>query len=107
MLKFLFPFLMMVGSAYAHKCASPDELNLKMCGTPHKCFDEPSKECIYCAHGLHTNADGKCVGTPDVLGKCYGEDHYHAATQECMVCALKHAFNETSRKCELQKLDES
>jgi hypothetical protein len=102
MLKYTIPFLMIITAVCAQKNVSQDEINLRMCGEANYSFDESSKECVYCAHGLKYNEKQKCVGTPDVLGKCYGDHHYHAATQECMFCALGYTFNETSRQCVAQ-----
>lgn len=67
-------------------------------------FDPESFTCIYCAHGLTYDRETlQCKGTPDVIGKCFGEDHYHARTQECMYCAKGYHFKESSRKCEKER----
>ncbi len=100
MLRFAIGFLMMATSVSAQNRLSQEELNLQMCGESNFNFDSSLNKCSYCAHGLKYNQNNTCVGTPDVIGKCFGEDHYHAATQECHKCALGSAFNETSRQCE-------
>ena len=98
MLKYLAILLVMVAPIWAQN--NQEKINLDLCGSSDYRFDQASHECIYCAHGLHYDKDLKCVGTPDVLGKCYGDHHYHAATEECMFCAKGYGFNETSRTCE-------
>jgi hypothetical protein len=100
MLKFTISFLMMITAVCAQKGLSQDEINLRMCGEVNFNFNRELKNCSYCAHGLKYDQTRKCVGTPDVLGKCYGDHHYHAATQECMFCAKEATFDETSRTCE-------
>ncbi len=103
MLKFTLFFLVMITAAYAQKGVSPSEVNLQMCGEANYRFDDRSKECIYCAHGLKYDKNQKCVGIPDVLGKCFANHYYQAKTQECTFCALGNIFNKTSRKCEKEK----
>lgn len=77
-----------------------EEMSLEMCGSLAHRFDSSLNECIYCAHGLTYNPKSlKCTGTSDVLGKCFGKDHYHAKTQECMYCAKGYKFNEDLREC--------
>ncbi len=103
MLKIISFSLILTTTTYVHASQSQEEINQKMCGSTEYRFDSFSKECIYCAHGLKYDDNLKCIGTPDVLGKCYADHHYHAATQECMFCALGYNFNETSRKCGKEK----
>lgn len=103
MLKFIIPLFMTMTIAWAQEKSVSEELNLLMCGESEYRFDETSKECIYCAHGLQYDKTQKCIGIPDVLGKCNSNHHYHAATQECMFCAQSYMFNEVSRKCEMKK----
>ena len=107
MLKFIAVFLMLPTVVWGQNAQSQESINLQMCGAKQYRFNEFSKECIYCAHGFKYDANLKCVGTPDVLGKCYGgysePHHYHAATNECMFCANGYVFSETSRVCEQKK----
>ena len=100
MQKFAIVFLMMAASATAQTVLSQDEVNRKKCGKPNFHFNPNLKNCSYCAHGLEYDNTHTCVGTPDVIGKCFGEHHYHALTQECHFCSLGYTFNETSRLCE-------
>ena len=100
MWKWTVPFFMTITAVGAQESLLQEELSLFMCGEASYRFDGSSKECVYCAHGLHYDGDQKCVGTPDLLGKCKAGHHYHAATQECMFCAQGFAFNQTSRGCE-------
>lgn len=106
MLKFTIVFLIIatpvVTPVAAQKGQSQDELNSRMCGGANFQFDSRLNRCSYCAHGLEYDANQKCRGIPDVIGKCFGDHHYHAATQECHFCAFGHAFNETSRQCEFE-----
>lgn len=102
MLKFA-AVIAMMSTAWAQGNQPPEKVNLDMCGSSDYRFDLASKECVYCAHGLHYTEDLKCIGTPNVLGKCYGGHHYHAATEECMFCAKGYGFNEKSRRCEVKK----
>ena len=84
-----------------------EEMSLDMCRSLDHRFDSAVSECVYCAQGLHYDQDkSQCVGTPDVLGKCFGNDHYHAKTQECMYCALGYSFHEDIRECMVVKADE-
>lgn len=77
-----------------------EEMSLEMCRSLDHRFESDSNECIYCAHGLSYNLETlQCVGTPDVIGKCFGDDHYHAKTQECMYCAQKYIFNDDIKGC--------
>ena len=103
MLKAISFFLIVTTMIDAHASQSREEINLEKCGSTEYRFDSSSKECVYCAQGLQYDDNLKCVGIPDVLGKCYGDHHYHAATQECMFCAVGYHFNETSRLCEGKK----
>ncbi len=76
------------------------EMNLEMCRSMEHRFDPATNQCVYCAHGLqYVKELSVCKGTPDAIGKCYGDDHYHAATQECMYCAKGYTFNEDIRAC--------
>lgn len=75
------------------------ELNRFMCRSEAHHFDVLSKECKYCAIGMEYSQKGKCEGYPSLLGKCYGSDHYHAATLECMYCANSFVFDEDLRQC--------
>ncbi|MBS0271817.1 MAG: hypothetical protein JSR85_04140 [Proteobacteria bacterium] len=103
MLKFIIPFFMTMSVAWGQENTAQEKLNLLMCDASEYRFDEVTLECIYCAHGLQYDDKQKCVGTPNVLGKCNANHHYHAATQECMFCAQGYAFNEISRSCEKKK----
>ena len=76
------------------------EMSLDMCRSIDHRFDSDSHECVYCFDGFHYDLNtSTCMGTPDVLGKCFGEDHYHANTKECMYCAKDYVFNEDIREC--------
>lgn len=76
------------------------EMSLDMCRSLNHRFDSDSHACVYCAHGLHYDLESlKCMGTPDVIGKCFGEDHYHASTKECMYCGKEYIFDEDIREC--------
>lgn len=76
------------------------EMSLDLCRSLEHRFETTSHACVYCAHGLHYEGmPPQCIGTPDVIGKCYGDDHYHAQTQECMYCGKGYAFNEDIREC--------
>lgn len=101
MLRFTTLFLIFTTVAWAQGTRSQEAASLKMCGESKARFDQALNECIYCANGFKYNDALKCVGTPDVLGKCIGNDHYHAATNECMFCATGYTFNEKSRTCEI------
>ena len=77
-----------------------EEMSLEMCGSLGRRYDVGSNACIYCAHGFtYDPKKSKCTGIPDVLGKCFGEHHYHAKTQECMYCAKGYKFNEDFKEC--------
>lgn len=76
------------------------EMSLDMCRSIDHRFDPDAHECVYCAHGLQYNLNtSTCTGTPDVIGKCFGKDHYHANTKECMYCAKDYVFDEDIREC--------
>ncbi len=75
-------------------------LNLEMCRSKDHHFSMTAANCTYCAQGLHLNvATGKCEGSSNVFGKCIGEDHYHAATHQCVYCAHGYKFDEDLRHC--------
>lgn len=94
MKKLLFTMLIVISSTMLKADNIPCRLG------DHR-FAPQSFTCIYCAHGLtYDPTTLQCKGTPNVIGKCFGEDHYHARTQECMYCAKGYHFNESSRKCE-------
>jgi len=77
-----------------------EEMSIALCSSVEHRFDPQANACVYCAHGLHyAPHTSQCIGTPDVLGKCYGEHHYHAKTQECMYCAEGYLFHEDIREC--------
>ncbi|MBA3813168.1 MAG: hypothetical protein H0X26_01540 [Alphaproteobacteria bacterium] len=83
--------------------AYEEEMSLAMCHSADHRFASHSNACVYCAQGLHYDqSKSHCTGTPNVLGKCYGKDHYHAKTQECMYCASGYVFNEDEdiRECD-------
>ena len=106
-LKLTIAFLMLCGGAKAENTLQADaqkiyeeDMSLEMCGSLGRRYDAGSNACIYCAHGLTYEPNKlKCTGIPNVLGKCFGEDHYHAKTQECMYCAKGYKFNEDVREC--------
>lgn len=76
------------------------EMSLDMCRSLDHRFDPDSHACVYCAHGFHYDLESsQCVGTPDVIGKCFGKDHYHATTEECMYCGKDYVFHEDIREC--------
>ena len=76
------------------------EVNLDMCRSTEHQFSFDLANCTYCAQGLHLNeATSKCDGSLNVIGKCYGDDHFHAATQQCMYCAKGYVFNEEIKSC--------
>lgn len=103
MLKVFCLFCMMIGVAMAQNEVMVEFLSFDMCQSPDHRFDEVSKECIYCAHGTKYNPGSvQCEGMLSWLGKCFGEDHYHAATKECMYCAEGYAFSEETRQCEAE-----
>lgn len=98
MFRFATVFILFITAVTAEELQH--EGSLEMCRSLNHRFDTSLDECIYCAHGLTFDSEkSQCVGTPDVIGKCYGEDHYHAATQECMYCAKGHDFDEGMRIC--------
>lgn len=101
MLRFLAVFLVMMGATWAEgNDQSQEYINLDMCHSVDHQFDSITKECIYCAQGLVYNKEkARCEGNLSILGKCFGEDHYHAATQECMYCAKHYIFSEDLRMC--------
>ena len=104
MLKFASVFLMMSTTLGAIGVQASERVNLKMCGRLDHRYDELSHECIYCAHGfLFDNKTAKCQGTPDVIGKCNANDHYHASTNECMYCVEGYVFDEKLRGCQKKK----
>jgi hypothetical protein len=79
-----------------------EEMSLQMCRSVEHRFDSASNECMYCAQGLKYDAQKvQCTGTSNVIGKCFGEDHYHAETKECMYCASGYVFNDDTdiREC--------
>lgn len=76
------------------------DLSFEMCRSLDHQFSQEAKACRYCAQGLDYNPHTlKCEGTPNFLGKCYGGDHYHAETEECMYCAHGYIFDEKQRAC--------
>lgn len=76
------------------------EMSLDMCRSLNHRFDSNSHACVYCAHGLHYDLESSiCTGTPDVIGKCFGNDHYRAGTKECVYCAKEYVFDEDIREC--------
>ena len=82
--------------------AYDEEMSLVMCHSANHRFVSLSNACVYCAQGLHYDrSKSQCLGTLNLLGKCYGEDHYHAKTRECTYCASGFVFNEDAdiREC--------
>lgn len=103
MRKFICLFYMLMGTVWAQNDGRVESLSFDMCQSSDHRFDESSMECIYCAQGTRYNPETiQCEGPLSWLGKCFGEDHYHAATKECMYCAAGHVFDEETRRCELE-----
>lgn len=95
MIKYMINFLMIILSIGVTPVESSTPCRLKT----HR-FNAQLNECIYCAQGLKYDDDTlKCLGISDTIGKCVGDDHYHAATQECMYCATGYTFNNQLRIC--------
>lgn len=80
-----------------------DDMIMTLCRSAEHRFDSQSNSCVYCAQRFrYDSSANRCVGTPNILGKCYGEDHYRAKKQECVYCVNGYVFNEDPdiRECE-------
>lgn len=91
------------GSSKEADKAYEDDMLMSLCRSPEHRFDDRLNSCVYCAQGFrYDRSSARCMGTPNILGKCYGEDHYRAKTQECVYCVNGYVFNEDPdiRECE-------
>jgi len=83
-----------------------EDMLTTMCRSPDHHFDPHAHICSYCAKGFRYDRHiSRCSGTPNILGKCYGQDHYRARTKECVYCESGYVFNEHAdiRTCEPQR----
>ena len=89
--------------------AYEEDMIMTLCHSADHRFDSLANSCVYCAQGFQYDRNSsRCIGTPNILGKCYGEDHYRAKTQECVYCVSGYVFNEDPdiRECEPIKVAE-